>query len=236
MKMKFGLAAIIATSVLSLALPVLGQESVTVNLYDVKGDPYVNITENGKTTSEVAGVYNGTSTLSGAIAGVVCDDFQDAVGVPSSWTAKAYKVSTLTSSQISELLFGGNNTNYTDIGIHGYAELAYLVNMMFTTTDKTLQGEISAAIWKITDPNLIVDATALALIEEANAYANQTEDDLSQYTNLWIYTPTALDKYQEVWGRVPEGGTALLYLLMVGGVCFAAMRFNSKNMLGSQVA
>ena len=58
---------------------------------------------------------------------------------------------------------------------------------------------------------------------------------MSQYSNLWVLTPILGDqpngdgRPQEMWIEVPEGGAALLYLLLAGGVCFGAMFLNRRN-------
>ena len=96
--------------------------------------------------------------------------------------------------------------------------------------NSTLQGDISEAIWSISDPGLTgVDSAAQTLALQAEAYASGDSDNLSQYSNLWILTPTTLGTGQEQWIEVPEGGAALLYLLLAGGVCFGAMFLKSRN-------
>jgi hypothetical protein len=212
-------------------IPMSGQGTlVTVSLTSVNGDPIVNV--GGETV--YAGVYGGTTTLAGANVGIICDDFNDNVSVPQTWSAKAYQASSLTSSNISEVLFGSNTPGYSFIGIAGYAEIAYLVNLSFNSAgNPTLQGNISEAIWSISDPGLSnVDSAAQLLVAQAIAYASSTSDSLAQYTNLEIYTPTPLgekDQPQEMWGTVPEGGAALLYLLLAGFACFGAMTISKRN-------
>ena len=64
--------------------------------------------------------------------------------------------------------------------------------------------------------------------------------ELSASTNLFILTPEAPypvtdgpngGRPQEMWTAdpVPEGGAALLYLMLGGGVCFGAMFLNRRN-------
>jgi hypothetical protein len=207
-----------------------------MSLTNVNGDPIVNV--GGEEV--YAGIYGGTSNLAGANTGIICDDFYDEVGVPETWSATAYQASTLTSSNLSEVLFGGNNTSgYPSAGLAGYAEMAYLVELSFASSgNPTLQGDISEAIWSITDPAIssTLDLAAQALVTQAKANAAATGDSLSQYSNLWIYTPRPLigaGEPQEMWGTVPEGGATLLYLLLAAATCFGAMRFRSRNLTGS---
>jgi len=228
-----GLAAAVVAAVLYLGVSASGQGTpVTINLTNVNGDPIVNV--GGEEV--YAGVYGGTSNLAGANTGIICDDFYDEVGVPQTWSATAYQASSLTSSNLSEVLFGGNNASgYQGIGIAGYAEIAYLVELSFKSSgNPTLQGDISEAIWSISDPAIssTLDAAANALVAQAIANAAATGDSMSQYANLWIYTPSPLigaGEPQEMWVTVPEGVATLLYLLLAAAVCFGAMRLRSRN-------
>jgi hypothetical protein len=241
MKIKaVGLAALVGSMALSFALPAFGQQSVTVNLNNVNGDPIVTV--GGETV--YAGVYGGTSTLSGSNPGIICDDFNDNVTVGESWTATAFQVSTLGSSTnpITNVLFGSGTPGYQNVGIAAYAAMAYLVELSFKSAgNPTLQGEISEAIWSITDPGLSGTGNGTAaynLVQQAEAYASSTGDSLSQYTNLVIYTPsTPLGKPnqpQEMWSTVPEGGAASIFLLLAGASCFGAMFFKYRNQAGNR--
>lgn len=227
-----GLAALAGLILSSFGLSALGQGTpVTVSLTNVNGDPIVTV--GGETV--YAGVYGGTSNLPGANFGIICDDFNDEVSVPQTWSATAYNASTLgTSTPITDVLFGGGTTGYRNVGVAGYAEIAYLVNMSFSSSgNPTLQGDISEAIWAITDPGLSgVDSAAQTLDSQAAAYASLTGDSMSQYTNLVIYTPNPLGQQnqpQEMWSTVPEGGAAFMYLLLAGIACFGAMRFSPRG-------
>lgn len=231
-----GLSAIAGALLICCGIPAFGQGTpVTVGLTSVNGDPIVSV--GGETV--YAGVYGGTSTLAGANTGIICDDFNDNVSVPQTWSATAYQASTLTAANISEVLFGSNTPGYFNIGLAGYAEIAYLVNLSFNSAgNPTLQGDISEAIWSISDPGLTnVDVAAQLLVAQAVAYASLTSDSMSQYTNLVIYTPSPLGEQnqpQEMWGTVPEGGASLLYLLLAGVACFGAMRFSSLKQSGGR--
>jgi len=228
------LAAFAGAAILYFGIPAMGQTPVTMSLTNVNGDPIVSV--GGEEV--YAGVYGGTSSLPGANVGIICDDFYDEVGVPQTWSATAYQASTLTSSNISEVLFGGNNpSGYTNIAISGYAAIAYLANLSFASSgNPTLQGDISEAIWSITDPAIAgtIDSSAQLLVQQATAYAASTSDSMTQYSNLFIYTPSPIigdGEPQEMWGTVPEGGAGFLYLLLASITCFAAMRIKSRKQL-----
>jgi hypothetical protein len=237
------LAAI--TLLLCFRIPAFGQGTpVTMTLTSIDGDPIVTV--GGEEV--YAGVYGGTSDLSGANPGIICDDFYDEVGVPDTWSATAYQASTLgTTTPLSDVLFGGGNASgYTKIGIAGYAALAYLVNLSLDSSgNPTLQGEISEAIWAITDPALVISDPAVSgpsgLIATAKSYAASTGDSMSQYSDLWIYTPSPIEtdgtgEPQEMWGSVPEGGAAFMYLLLAGASCFGVMFFGARNRLGNRAS
>jgi len=225
---------------LSFALPAFSQQSVTVNLNNINGDPIVTV--GGETV--YAGVYGGTSNLSGSNAGIICDDFKDNVTVGQSWTATAFQVSTLGSATnpLNNLLFGSNTLGYANVGIAGYAAMAYLAELSFQSAgNPTLQGEISEAIWSITDPGLLgtgPGTAANSLVQQAESYAASTGDSLSQYANLVIYTPTSpfgpTGRPQEMWSTVPEGGAASIFLLLAGASCFGAMFFKYRNQAGNR--
>lgn len=232
-----GFAGAIGAIVLCSALPLLGQTSVVVHLTDFTGDPVISGLNGGPDV--YGGVYNGYTVPAVASPGLVCDDFNGVVSPGSSWNAIAYNVSTIgTTTPVTNLLFGGNalvSPPLPNIGLGGYAELAYLVNLMFNTSDTEAQGDISQAIWKITDPTLTgIDADAQSYLSAALGHAG---DSLGQYTNLWIYVPDplggSLGTTQEMWGRVPEGGSALLYLLLGGLFCFGAMFVGTRDRLGA---
>jgi hypothetical protein len=136
----------------------------------------------------------------------------------------------LTSSNIGKTLFGNS------IGLDGYAEVATLVSMMFSggTTYGAIKGitqaELASAIWDITTKGGIwgLDATARALVAAVeNAFGSNTskaQSYLATLTNLWILTPSKLGpgEPQEMWTEnlpVPEGGAALMYLLLAALFC-----------------
>jgi hypothetical protein len=132
------------------------------------------------------------------------------------------------------------------IGLTGYTELAYLVNLEFTPGGGGYTvAELNSAIWAITSGGAggpaswvnwnQLDSNAKSLV--AWLETNVGTLSLSSYGNLFILTPvsTTSPMTQEFWG-VPEGGAALLYLLLAGLACFGAMRFSSKKEFGIRAA
>jgi hypothetical protein len=195
-----------------------------------------------------AGIYGGNVNGS-ASPGIICDDFNDEIYSGESWKANAYQASQLTATDpstgkpyLDDTLFGST------IGFTGYAEMAQLVSMMFNggtsfggVTGIT-QAELASAIWSIGLGGGLqgLDAKTLQLIAALQTYfqTNSATAFLNSMTNLWILTPDpkgVAGEPQEMWTEnlsVPEGGAALLYLLLAGASCFGGL-FMQKRKLAS---
>jgi hypothetical protein len=232
MKMKLALAAIAGCAALCLALPAFGQ---TANVIFNGADPSDQVW-NGV----YAGVYDATVTGAVNTNKVICDDYNNEVTGGESWTATVLYASKLNASNIDNTMFGAA------IGLTGYTELAYLVNLEFTPGGGGYTvAELNSAIWAITSGGAggpaswvnwnQLDSNAKSLV--AWLETNVGTLSLSSYGNLFILTPvsTTSPMTQEFWG-VPEGGAALLYLLLAGLACFGAMRFSSKKEFGIRAA
>jgi hypothetical protein len=239
MRFKYlGLATIAASALLCLGLPAAAQDEVSVTFTGGYTTTFSN-----SDGDFGAGIYSGT--INGASSpGIICDDYKDEIYNNESWNAKAYQASSLASGNIGNTLFG--NT----IGLTGYAELATLVSMMFGNIPNSYAGitgitqsELSAAIWDITTPGGIsgLDANAKALVAAVEAAFSGNTSKATAYlatlTNLWILTPDPLTgvgsgEPQEMWTEnlsVPEGGAALMYLLLAASTCFGAMFLGSRK-------
>lgn len=233
-----GLGVVIGCVVLCLAVPAFGQSSGgTVGVDLIGADP-----SDGVFNNAYAGVYD--ATASGFSSGnVICDDWNDEVYAGETWKATSYQASTLTST--TNTYFMGS------IGLAGYAELATLVSMEFNKSPAYTNVELNTAIWAITGGLSVssLDAKAQALVASVIAYVNGQSSltgYLAQFSNLWILTPVkgsqnplADGNPQEFWIadgslpniNVPEGGAALLYLLLAGFSCFGAMFIRSRIQL-----
>ena len=164
---------------------------------------------------------------------MICDDFSHNIYSGESWTANGINASSLSSS-IGQTLYGATLGAKQAQLI--YTQVAYLVNQMFTTPNLTSdeQAAYSEAIWAVTggvDPSILT-GDAKTLYDLALA----TKVGLTQYANLWLYTPSSLGQpgqAQEMWGMVPvpEGGSALAYLLLAGLACCGAMFLRSRRQL-----
>jgi hypothetical protein len=161
--------------------------------------------------------------------GMVCDDYQKNLSNGQQWSANGIDVSSLNAGNVgADTLFGKS------IGLQGYAELAYLVNQMFSLTlTGAQQSAYSQALWYLSGTlswkDLNLAAKALVVLSEL--YVGKNGDSLSQYSNLWLYASNASG---EMWGqvRVPEGGTALGYLFLAGIACFGSIFTELKRKVG----
>lgn len=233
-------AAIVGAALCCLGLPAMGQQLVSVQFTGGYSTTFAN-----SDGDFGAGIYTGTVN-GAATPGIVCDDYHDDISSGETWNANAYQASSLASGNLDNTLFG------SAIGLDGYAEIATLVSMMFgnsstytngsTTITGITQSELSSAIWYITTPGGIngLDSKALSLVSAVeSAFGTDTAKAttyLSNLTNLWILTPNPLTgigngEPQEMWTMnlsVPEGGAALMYLLLAGLTCFGAMFYSRR--------
>lgn len=242
MKIRYaGLAAIAGSILLVAGLPAWGQITVSMSS-NASGTGTWESPEGDVYT----GVYTGTATgVPNANPGIVCDDFSDTVYSGETWKATGLDAASLTTANIDQTMFGAT------IGLQGYAEVATLVSDMFNGKSGYTPTELSSAIWYITaagNPILSaqlwadMDSAAQALVKSlqkqysglTNAAAEQV---LAQFSNLWILTPIAGSQNpytdgepQEMWLSVPEGGAALLYLLLAGAACFGGL-FSQRRRL-----
>lgn len=174
-----------------------------------------------------------------ASPGFVCDDYLDNVTTGETWKANGINVASLNSSNISQTLFGSSPNLSASAALTLYAEMAYLMNQMFTTNPTAAQqASYSEALWYLSanavQPGKIklntLDSQAQTDVTNAELNANTP---LSQYGNLWIYTPSPMGpgQAQEMWSTVAvsEGGSAAMYLLLAALSCCAAMLFRIRS-------
>jgi hypothetical protein len=185
-----------------------------------------------------AGIYGGT--VNGSTSpGFVSDDFTGQIHSGESWQGNAIDVSQLTATDPSTGKPYLDNTLFgSKIGVAGYAEMAMLVSMMFNGSTSfnvitgLTQSELSSAIWAIGSGNLEgLDAKTLLLIVDLGVYfsTHSATAYLDSMSNLWILTSSS----GEVWTEglsVPEGGAALLYLLIAGVSCFGGLLMQRRRL------
>ncbi len=226
------IATLAAALVLFAGLSAFGQTSVT--LTGVNGS--YSAGDLCSTQSGCEQVYTGQyyATVNNvANSPIICDDFNHNVSIGETWQATAMNTSALTSSNITSLEFGaGANGQIAPVV---YAEVASLVSEIFTLNNGSgtfdgLKGvtgtDLSEAIWDITTQGGItgISANAAALVKYVEGiFGSDTSKQALSYLNglsLWILTPSPNDGPQEMWAlSVPEGGAALMYLLLASLFC-----------------
>jgi hypothetical protein len=239
-EMKRVLLLTVAAGFLLFASSAFGQEEVPMTFNGWDGSSW-----DGGGTGFYYGSVNGTPVGPGySSPGYLCDDFADEIYNPESWSAHAFQVSTLLSNWTGN---GNNGTLFgSQIGETGYLEMAILVEAAYNGSLGRIDGlgatvdQLSEVLWCITGgPGSACSKSTM----EATAYAlwqyilnNHSGYTLSQFANLYLYVPingtqSQGGQPQEMWGNVgvPEGGAALMYLLLAGISCFGAMFFRSRN-------
>jgi hypothetical protein len=200
---------------------------------------------------------------------VVCDDFADESNVGTSWYASAISMSSLTTKNVGDTLWGswfgsaaGGGFAASTI-ITWYQEAAWLtLGLLSSPSNSSQQEYYSAAIWAVFDPNSVLNwfksngntagcqaifgNNCTSTTASGSSLLALAENDYKtgNYSNLVILTPLtgkngsicspALSGHgncpaQEFFEVVAEGGSALLYLLLAGTACFAAMFFRSRQ-------
>ncbi len=237
MKSRIGVYTVLSAASVMLLGGRFGYSQYSVELTGVNGQ--YSAGDLSSSTNGPEQVYTGIyyATVDGVSnTGIVCDDFNHNVTIGENWNADGINTSSLSSLNITGLEFG-NGVNGQS-GAVVYAEVASLVSSMFTLNNGmgTVDGEsnitgtdISEAIWYITTKGGItgISANAAALVWDVETdFSSDTSAQALSYLdnlNLWILTPTD-DGPQEMWAEtVPEGGAALLYLMLSGLTCFGAM-------------
>jgi hypothetical protein len=219
-------AALIFGVLLCFAVPAVGQNSNLSFNGGYQGDVWCGGSEGCVATGLYDGTINGQQVGPGGAGGLgmICDDYGHNIYSGESWTANGINASSLNGSNINSTQFGAT------IGLAGYTELAYVVNLMFTTNASSAQQSVySQVIWALTNgvSYASLSSAAQSLYTWVTTHAGSLPS-LSTYVNLMLYTPTdqTMGGPQEMWGQnmqADEGGAALLYMLMAGVACFAAM-------------
>ncbi len=173
-------------------------------------------------------------------AGLICDDFSDEVGPGDSWKANVTSFSNLNSA--TGLMFEGKS-NWQQ----GYVAMAYLATQMMGTTNSTTIGYLAYEIWAVFEPTAVTNwlnshggsnIVSMIMTGAANALAYVQANNLTaaNFSGWEILTPASYPGCQqnqscpqEYLQYVPEGGTALVYLLLALGSCFGVMFMRSRR-------
>jgi len=223
-----GLLGVGLAMLLFLVPCAFGQGSVDITL--TSGGPYV-----------MNGVYVGpyTGTVNGQSAQIICDDFSHDSYLNESWTANVTDFSNLASSSIPMWKGAGNALTL-------YADAAWLATQMFKPANENTnaEGYLAYALWSLFNPNALNGLTQ-SQIKGVNSWLSSIPQGLtpSQFANFFIYTPDLAKPItcsggtcptappQEFLGFIsaPEGGAALLYLLLAAISCFGAILLRHRQ-------
>jgi len=190
-------------------------------------------------------------------AQIVCDDYTDEVWVGEQWKASILNFSSLSTSNVGNTMWGAT-LDATIAGGAGavvqlYLEAAYLTEQLYTANAQnpgSNGAQVSAlqyALWGIfyvASHNSAQDAAFWTNAPSGayNIYKGLAGLNLSvsQFANLQLVTPlngqggacgSGNGCAQEYFMLVPEGGSALLYLLLAGASCLGAIFLRRRNAL-----
>jgi hypothetical protein len=225
----------VAGVMLCLAPSVLAQQTQQLELVGVNGNNYAGI---------YIGPYDIQVGQNGPTYGMICDDFNDDIGIGSTWTAAPVSApaSGSASNFLSQTLFGSQSG-----ALQGYEEAAALsYAILFSNQGSTANAMMQYAVWAIFSPTQVQNwlkandgsnyatdwATICGYITWASQHGSQSL--LSEFV---VWTPQNCKSGgcggQEFFEFVPEGGSALMYLLFAGIFCFGAMWIRSRSAAGA---
>ena len=149
MKAKIGILSAVVVALALCLVPVAVAQTPVSMSFD---GTYSAVSCIGPEGCVGAGLYGGTINgvnvgAGQSVPGMICDDYFDNITAGQTWKANGVSAASLNASNIGNLtMFGAS------IGVAGYTEVAYLANLMLTTSGltSTQQGAISEAIWFIT--------------------------------------------------------------------------------------
>ena len=151
----------------------------------------------GVYTSPYTGNING-----GASIPIICDDFYDDVFPPETWTALGTNLSQLGAATTNQVYFEQNGGTQQQID---YMTAAVLAEGILGTSDQTLRGELSFALWGVFDPTMLSTNSAHLTTAQLNAatgylasahatvlsgISGGLDAYLSTFSNVTIYSAT----------------------------------------------
>lgn len=187
------------------------------------------------------GPYSATNTQSGGAMHIICDDFKD----QSNYNPATYTVNSF--SSLGSTLWGSSLLKQGDTMAQVtalYEQAGWLASGVMNATGAQ-QGYYSYALWAVFDAtdvlswlnnahdvaacNAIFGNSCTSTHAAAGSLLYNAEQNYmsGNYSNLIILTPAGCGvagcPEQEFFEFVPEGGSALLYLVLVGLACFVAI-------------
>jgi hypothetical protein len=214
-------------------------DNVTAQLND---PPSNNILDN-----IYVGPYSATNVQTGASMSIICDDFKDESNYnPATYTTNSFSTLGNTLWGSSLMRQGDSLSQVTTL----YEQAGWLVFGMINATGAQ-QGYYSYALWAVFDATDVLnwlknanDMAACSAVFGNNCtsthagagsllYSAQQNYASGNYSNLLILTPTGCTAAgcpeQEFFELVPEGGSALLYLVLSGLACFGAVWYSKRK-------
>ena len=203
------------------------------------------------------GIYVGpyNATQNNQPVQIICDDFEHEVSPGQSWSATVTSVSSLTNSTTG-LVWSGASAGGALLGgttysmVQGYYAMAFLDTEMLALSGNKANaaqiGYLAYAVWAVFDSGAVYtwlknhnDLSAWSIVESLAQGALAGKYSAGQFAGWEILTPICPGQGcsngppQEFFEFVPEGGSALMYLLLAGTVCFGTMWMRSRRMAGS---
>jgi hypothetical protein len=207
------------------------------------GQSQVNISLTSAGNNVMDGVYVGpySATVNGTPTQIICDDFTDETYVGESWTANVTTLSNLNGTK------WGGMANATTL----YDEAAWLATQMLSPTysgNPTQVGYLAYALWAVFAPSAVeswlgANSAAWQAVQGWLNTAAAQHFTPNEFANFFIYTPNlsfpitcngqscANTPPQEFFGflSAADGGSTLLYLLLVTMVCAGAIWLRSRR-------
>ena len=198
------------------------------------------------------GPYNATNTTTGGSMQVICDDFRDESNYNSySYTQVSFSNlgSNLGNTLWGSLLLHEGQSASQIMGL--YEQAAWLAEGMINLSGSQ-QAYYAFALWAVFQPRQVLtylglmgdfgacnaifgghqNCSLLSAVQAGSILDTAQHNYMNgNYSNLVILTPIgcslvgcAEQEFFQVVQTVPEGGTALMYLLLAGLACFIAVR------------
>lgn len=212
-----------------------------------QGQVNINLTSAGNNVMD--GVYVGpySATVNGTSTQIICDDFVDDSYIGESWTANVTTLSNLNGTK------WGGMSGATQL----YNEAAWLATQMLSPqySGNTMQvGYLAYALWAVFQPTLVeswlgANSVAWQAVEGwLNSAAGQ-QFTPGEFAGFFLYTPNLNDPItcsgsscptappQEFFGflSAADGGSTLMYLLLVTLACAGAVCFRSRKRIERRI-
>jgi hypothetical protein len=207
---------------------------------------YLNDAGNNVMDGVYVGPYN--ATINGTSGQqIICDDFADETNVGESWIANVTTLSNLSGtkwgSSSPSSFWGGSYS-----ALQGYEAMMALSSQMLGNKNPNQVGDLAYAVWAIFNGSAVYnwlishgDGAAWGAVQSMVTAALKGSYSIAQFAGWQIFTPTkCLSNCTGIGGlpqefleynplNVPEGGTAISYLLVGLFTCLMAMVYRRRQ-------